>query len=57
MTSPAAIVSPPRLNKIRPISLFAEKGSSGIEVGRADGPEGARSEIVTLAELDFGRTL
>jgi hypothetical protein len=37
--------------------LFIEKGSSGMEADRVDGPEAARREMVTFAELDFGRTL
>ena len=35
---PAAIVSPPLRIKMRPISLFAEKGSRGMAGLRAPGP-------------------
>src|SRR6266404_1898467 len=57
--SPAAIVSPPLRIKIRPISLFVEKGSSGMAVHRLTGPEKAacRIEICTSAEVPFVKTL
>ena len=55
---PAAMVSPPRLSRMRPISLFTANGSSGIDTARAFELElELRSVIVTLAELALGNTL
>ena len=57
--SPAAIVSPPLRIKIRPISLFAEKGSNGMAMLRAPAPANAACRIViwTSAEVPFVKTL
>ena len=59
MDLPAEIVSPPLRIKIRPISLFIEKGSKGITVFRAPEPPKAacRIAISTSAEVPFVRTL
>lgn len=56
---PAAIVSPLLRIKIRPISLFVEKGSKGMTVLRAPGPpnEACRIAICTSAEVPFVKTL
>lgn len=59
MYLPAEIVSPPLRIKIRPISLFVEKGSKGITVLRAPEPanEACRIAIWTSADAPFVRTL
>jgi hypothetical protein len=56
---PAAIVSPPLRIKMRPISLFIEKGSKGMTVLRAPEPPNVacRIAIWTSAEVPFVRTL
>ena len=59
MHLPAEIVSPFLRIKIRPISLFAEKGSKGMTVLRVPGPpnEACRITICTSAEVPFVKTL
>ena len=59
MHLPAQIVSPFLRIKIRPISLFVEKGSKGMTVLRAPGPpnEAWRIAICTSADVPFVKTL
>jgi len=55
---PAAIVSPPLRNSIRPISLFTMNVSSGMGTALSPGPEivDDRNEICTLADVPFAST-
>ena len=57
--APAPIVSPPRLIRILPISLFTEKGSIGIGKALDAGPEytDPRKMISTSADIFFVSTL
>lgn len=58
INSPAAIVSPPRLIKTRPISLFAENVSRGIGRAVTEGPVAVvRSVICTSAGVPLVKTL
>lgn len=57
-TMPAAMVSPPRLTKILPMSLLTENGSNGIGRAVADGADNvpARNVISTSAEVPRDKT-
>jgi len=55
---PAPIVSPPRLSRMRPMSLFTEKGSNGMGLAVAMLPtDPVRKAICTSAETPFVNTL
>lgn len=56
MTTPAAMVSPPRRMSTRPISLFSAEVSSGM-LGVLEEPCVGRSEISTVAVAPFCNTL
>lgn len=59
MNLPAAIVSPPRLSRMRPMSLFAANGSIGMGLGTAPVPErlSLRRVISISADVPLVRTL